>query len=657
MTRAQGDLSKTTFAPERVLFTRGILPKYPESDWFCNRIKVEKENVFLAWEQDTDSPIQEVKVENATLYTPVQTAQNSFSMILDRNAETASFLFNTEAKKVYLTDEQYKAEGAALEQKDGFYVLPVNASELEASGLHSRRMEKTYYVLAESTTGRKLRFNVTVYQRDNAMDTPTAVEEYLCLASQYTNNANNATGTYGTMPERALAGFPQSGTGMNMLVSLGNFGGYIIYRFDQLITNDPNHPYGVDFVVRGNNYGTNHFGFYEPANVLVSQDGKTWYTLAGSDHYSNHAYWDYTITYTKSTGTSTVYGGASGTAADWTDSMGYSGTSYLYPNKALYPLFPWTAENDTSITVTGTLLGGKGTTRNEIFDVAVPKWGYADTCYNGLNPYTGAEGGEVFDLDWAVDENGQPVKLDWVKYVKVQTASNVDGGGIGEKSTEVSAIYKTDAAAAPVGVTAAPASISINGQKLALKDGVDVYSAVADTAVEVAVDAPENTNVYINDVYGKSAKFDSLNHRMVRVVVQEGEKEPVIYYVNLKTQAQADEDAVADVIAKIDAIGEVTKDSGSSIKAARKAYDALSDAQKELVTNYQTLLDAEKSYKKLTRPTGGSSSSSTTDDKKNDGKDVKSGNTGDAGITLYLGMGLVAVMAGAVIVTRKRKEN
>lgn len=611
----------------------------------------------MAWEQDTDSPIQEVKVENATLYTPVQTAQNSFSMILDRNAETASFLFNTEAKKVYLTDEQYKAEGAALEQKDGFYVLPVNASELEASGLHSRRMEKTYYVLAESTTGRKLRFNVTVYQRDNAMDTPTAVEEYLCLASQYTNNANNATGTYGTMPERTLAGFPQSGTGMNMLVSLGNFGGYIIYRFDQLITNDPNHPYGVDFVVRGNNYGTNHFGFYEPANVLVSQDGKTWYTLAGSDHYSNHAYWDYTITYTKSTGTSTVYGGASGTAADWTDSMGYSGTSYLYPNKALYPLFPWTAENDTSITVTGTLLGGKGTTRNEIFDVAVPKWGYADTCYNGLNPYTGAEGGEVFDLDWAVDENGQPVKLDWVKYVKVQTASNVDGGGIGEKSTEVSAIYKTDAAAAPVGVTAAPASISINGQKLALKDGVDVYSAVADTAVEVAVDAPEGANVYINDVYGKSAKFDSLNHRMVRVVVQEGEKEPVIYYVNLKTQAQADEDAVADVIAKIDAIGEVTKDSGSSIKAARKAYDALSDAQKELVTNYQTLLDAEKSYKKLTRPTGGSSSSSTTDDKKNDGKDVKSGNTGDAGITLYLGMGLVAVMAGAVIVTRKRKEN
>jgi LPXTG-motif cell wall-anchored protein len=657
VTRAEGDLEKTTYAPERITFNRAVLPKYPAAVWFCSRINVAKNAIYLAWELSTDNPIQEIKAENATLYTPVRLTQSSFRMLLDRNAETAAFLFATDAEKVYLTDEQYKTEGATLEQKDGFYVLPVKASDLEPNAKLPNLMEKTYYVVAESATGRKLRINVKVNQRDNAMDTPTAVEEYLCLASQYTDNANSVTGLYGTMPERTLAGYPQSGTGMGMIVSLGNFGGYITYRFDQLITNDPNHPYGVDFVVRGNNYGTNDFSFYEPANVLVSQDGKTWYTLAGSDHYSNHAYWDYTITYTKSTGTSTVYGGASGTAADWTDSMGYSGTSYLYPNKALYPLFPWTAENDTSITVTGTLLGGEGTTREEIFDVATPKWGYADTCYNGLNPYTGAEGGEVFDLDWAVDENGQPVKLDWVKYVKVQTASNVDGGSIGEKSTEVSAIYKTDAAAAPVGVTAAPASISINGQKLALKDGVDVYSAVADTAVEVAVDAPEGANVYINDVYGKSAKFDSLNHRMVRVVVQEGEKEPVIYYVNLKTQAQADEDAVADVIAKIDAIGKVTKDSGSDIKAARKAYDALSDAQKELVTNYQTLLDAEKSYKKLTRPTGGSSSSSTTDDKKNDGKDVKSGNTGDAGITLYLGMGLVAVMAGAVIVTRKRKEN
>ena len=38
--------------------------------------------------------------------------------------------------------------------------------------------------------------------------------------------------------------------------------------------------------------------------------------------------------------------------------------------------------------------------------------------------------------------------------------------------------------------------------------------------------------------------------------------------------------------------------------------------------------------------------------------DKKSGNTGDAGITLYVGMGLVAVIAcGALVIGKKRKEN
>lgn len=44
---------------------------------------------------------------------------------------------------------------------------------------------------------------------------------------------------------------------------------------------------------------------------------------------------------------------------------------------------------------------------------------------------------------------------------------------------------------------------------------------------------------------------------------------------------------------KIDAIGTVTLDSEAKIVAARSAYDALTDAQKELVTNYNTLTTAE----------------------------------------------------------------
>lgn len=49
----------------------------------------------------------------------------------------------------------------------------------------------------------------------------------------------------------------------------------------------------------------------------------------------------------------------------------------------------------------------------------------------------------------------------------------------------------------------------------------------------------------------------------------------------------------------IDAIGEVTLESGDAIKAARAAYDALTDTQKELVKNYEKLLAAEELYEEL----------------------------------------------------------
>ncbi len=125
-----------------------------------------------------------------------------------------------------------------------------------------------------------------------------------------------------------------------------------------------------------------------------------------------------------------------------------------------------------------------------------------------------------------------------------------------------------------------------------------------------------------------------------------------------KRMAEIEKEAVKAVEDLIDDIGTVTKDSKDKIDAARRAYDGLTKEQQDQVGNYQTLVDAEKAYAKLTGGTtpgnpdkkpGGS----TTPDKK----PVKSGNTGDAGITLYLGMGLVAVLAGAVIVIRKRKEN
>ena len=64
--------------------------------------------------------------------------------------------------------------------------------------------------------------------------------------------------------------------------------------------------------------------------------------------------------------------------------------------------------------------------------------------------------------------------------------------------------------------------------------------------------------------------------------------------------ASADQAAANKVIALIRAIGTVDAQSGARIEAARAAYDKLTDVQKELVTNYKALTDAEAAYTELT---------------------------------------------------------
>ena len=150
-------------------------------------------------------------------------------------------------------------------------------------------------------------------------------------------------------------------------------------------------------------------------------------------------------------------------------------------------------------------------------------------------------------------------------------------------------------------------------------------------------------------------------------------------YASLVQAAETDKKAADDVTKLITGIGTVTKDSKSKIEAARAAYDKLTKEQQKLVSKdvLDALEAAEKAYADLDKnpkpdptptPTPGGHTGNNSSaknpyqkdnktDAKADGKDVKSGNTGDAGITLYVGMGLVAVLTGAVIVTRKRKEN
>ena len=75
----------------------------------------------------------------------------------------------------------------------------------------------------------------------------------------------------------------------------------------------------------------------------------------------------------------------------------------------------------------------------------------------------------------------------------------------------------------------------------------------------------------------------------------------------------ADKAAVDDVIAKIDAIGKVkiTNTVKAAIDAARAAYDALPDELKAQVTNYETLTAAEKRYQQLLDKRKGNDSSAS----------------------------------------------
>ncbi|MBO5070506.1 MAG: hypothetical protein J6C37_09110, partial [Roseburia sp.] len=80
------------------------------------------------------------------------------------------------------------------------------------------------------------------------------------------------------------------------------------------------------------------------------------------------------------------------------------------------------------------------------------------------------------------------------------------------------------------------------------------------------------------------------------------------------------------------AIGEVTKDSANAIEAARKAYDALTDAQKAIVENDDLLEEAEKAYADLMNPgTGSEGGNGNAGGTGSEGGSGNASGTGNAG--------------------------
>lgn len=469
-----------------------------------------------------DAEIKEAEVTGGTFYKPGFSPNvYSHNILLDSGKTEAELTFKVpEGIDVYngTVADSNKMESTSAEEGLLSYSVKVTAGRAVSVNLVDYNEDKTQ--------NGKSAYSFTGSARGEKDMAPDEIVDYLCLGSQYTNMTS-----YGMQPERTLAG---SGG----VLSVGNFGGYITYKYDKPILNDPKNPYGVDFVAYGNPFQVSA-GAAEPGNVLVSQDGEEWYYLAGSMYFDNASDWNYSITCTDDGNGNNV----------WTDSNGDGGTNYKFPKAELYPYHNWTEETKKSITATGVRLTNDTSDDYGSASAAFPDFGYVDV--NGAggkagvadNPYKGSHSslGDAFDLDWAVDENGNPVHLDSISYIKISTASCIYAGAIGEKSTEVTCVRRTsNAAEEAVGRTNAPESITINGTEVSLDEEV-VTAACPSANIDVKVSVPEGTNVYINGAYGTERVYEKVpNHRMLRIITQEGEKEPDIRYIHLEAPKAAE---------------------------------------------------------------------------------------------------------------------
>lgn len=268
------------------------------------------------------------------------------------------------------------------------------------------------------------------------------VFEYLPAPGQFVNEGSTGT------PEgaQALIG------GSDGLLSLGGYGGYVIFGFDHSIENKD----GNDIGIYGNPLTNPGQEWSEAGIVLVMQDkngnGKPddgeWYELAGSEYAKPATIKQYRITY---------YNPKKEEAADvlWKDNQGRSGyvLANFFHTQPYYPAF---AVNQDSISFEGTLLVN---TIQKKFDPVYQTdlvtnlpfaWGYSDSGSQELLDAIDQEGRGYNGLDIAkaVDSKGAAVQLKYIDFVKIYTGQNSNGDlsgdpdnpdrWLGEISTEVS---------------------------------------------------------------------------------------------------------------------------------------------------------------------------------------------------------------------------
>lgn len=229
------------------------------------------------------------------------------------------------------------------------------------------------------------------------------------------------------------------------MISLGAYGGYVVFGFDHPVVNVEN---AYDFKIYGNAFlanGSSSGGSCEPGIVMVSVDengdglpNDKWYELAGSEYNKETTKKNYQITYYQPAAdkvaepdpdykiiTDATY--IKYTTNDSEQPEGYV-KKISFHSQSYWP--EWidaeTLEfNGTKLADNYSDESGNGT----YYVLNYFDWGYADNLPN--------ETDAGFMIDWAVDSNGNPVKLNKIDFVKVYTAVNQYCGWLGETSTEI----------------------------------------------------------------------------------------------------------------------------------------------------------------------------------------------------------------------------
>lgn len=395
--------------------------------------------------------------------------------------------------------------------------------------------------------------------------TPSRVVSYLPIGQFATGSGwGSATGKF-------TGGYSATG------VSLGALGGYIEFEFANGITNNNNNPYGVDFVVYGNAFNGNP----EAGAVQVSEDGKTWYELAGSMYYDgNFNYVGNQMTNNPNKFSSAYTGTLNKATVEYEKGASFltvglketNGTTYLVPSGTTFGPIGWFPATDKypqggAHDNTGANVTVSHTANNLTFSgiTAIPDYnttasyafGYADVTPNGspttygnaANPYTAyttaKTGGDGFDLEWAVDPaTKMPINVNGktFRYVRVYSAV-LDNAQFGETSTEVCGIFTTanglknaDGSAVDVGRTTAP-TVKLGRTEL---DEYDNWTYRGNTVIvdtngdlssgkTITVTTTNGSNVYINSA--ASSSYTTTSSNPVRVIVQSGEKAPYILII------------------------------------------------------------------------------------------------------------------------------